>query len=614
MSSHMKNHNNFRIYLMFIFLVLIAASCMDPVVDKDESYSDFEDFDASAYLNDPSEGFLNGGFEEGDVNLWGGFKFQFNENVQTNFSLEVQEAFYILDSVLVRSPAEGDHYLRIQVESGRSGLYRYFSYNPGDTLEYSFSYMIPSGQKNSNDPGFSLGVRLTDTDADANFIDFEEVFWNINDDNPDYRLFADDEWHEVTIPFSNSSLDAVGNYFQVFFNEWSYFSWAYDSVRTLTAYFDNFNVEVKNSKNTKPTDFNILHPVTGDAFNLDTITNFQTIPFSWEESIDLDTVLYTNKLICKVVCDGASISNGFESYTLHEQWDPVLEQTISRKMPSGYGGLSFNWITDQTQNLDFGWQYINSAVVDSVARSGTHSLLIEDIENIDYPYFYTTHIYRLSQVNNQVNKDRIKPGTELSVKGYAMTPYSDKLTGENHAELVIFSATDIWNISISEQINSSSEPGVWHPIEVSVVVPESRSFPNTSTVYVGFRYGQFGSDSGKVYFDDIEISTSEPITFFVTDYYDVVTSNTNTIMSSTYLKNLFSYIVSDLSGIAFSEVQFEWGILATDLKDEVKALNSPITFTVIDTTYDNNGGTMLQAIPYLPASNTNSTFNLFGVK
>ena len=85
-------------------------------------------------------------------------------------------------------------------------------------------------------------------------------------------------------------------------------------------------------------------------------------------------------------------------------------------------------------------------------------------------------------------------------------------------------------------------------------------------------------------------------------------------MSSTYLKNLFSYIVSDLSGIAFSEVQFEWGILATDLKDEVKALNSPITFTVIDTTYDNNGGTMLQAIPYLPASNTNSTFNLFGVK
>ena len=57
MSSHMKNRNNFRIYLMFIFLVLIAGSCMDPVVDKDESYSDFEDFDASAYLNDPSEGF-----------------------------------------------------------------------------------------------------------------------------------------------------------------------------------------------------------------------------------------------------------------------------------------------------------------------------------------------------------------------------------------------------------------------------------------------------------------------------------------------------------------------------------------------------------------------------
>ena len=145
----------------------------------------------------------------------------------------------------------------------------------------------------------------------------------------------DDQWHDVTISFSNKSLEAVGNYFQVFFNEWSHFSWAYDTVSTLTAYFDDFNVEVKESKNIKPTDFSILHPVTGDAFNLDTITNFQTIPFSWEESIDLDTVLYTNKLICNVVCDGALISNGFESLPLNEQWDPVLEQTVFRKMPSG---------------------------------------------------------------------------------------------------------------------------------------------------------------------------------------------------------------------------------------------------------------------------------------
>ena len=63
----------------------------------------------------------------------------------------------------------------------------------------------------------------------------------------------------------------------------------------------------------------------------------------------------------------------------------------------------------------------------------------------------------------------------------------------------------------------------------------------------------------RVYFDDITISTSNPITFFVTDYYDVVTPNTSTIMSATYLKNLFSYIVNDLSGISFSEVDFEWG-------------------------------------------------------
>ena len=63
------------------------------------------------------------------------------------------------------------------------------------------------------------------------------------------------------------------------------------------------------------------------------------------------------------------------------------------------------------------WQYLNNFVVDSVARSGSHSFAMEDIENIDYPYFYTSLIYRLSQVNNNVNKDRIKPGTELTVSG-----------------------------------------------------------------------------------------------------------------------------------------------------------------------------------------------------
>ena len=84
------------------------------MIDKDDSYSDFEAFDASDYLNDPNEGFINGGFEEGDLNLWGGFKFQFNENVQANFKLDIQQAYYIFDSILVRAPAEGEHYLRME--------------------------------------------------------------------------------------------------------------------------------------------------------------------------------------------------------------------------------------------------------------------------------------------------------------------------------------------------------------------------------------------------------------------------------------------------------------------------------------------------------------------
>ena len=293
---------------------------------------------------------------------------------------------------------------------------------------------------------------------------------------------------------------------------------------------------------------------------------------------------YTNRLVCKVVCDGALVSNGFESFTLNQEWDPVSEQQITRKMPEGYGTLSRNWFTLQSEN-GLTHQYRNSSVVDTISRSGEHSLRLDHVDFDEDPALYTSLMYRISTVTDNFDKDRIRP-TELIIKGYAMTPSGNKLSGENSASLVIYSATDIWNISTSEVINKNYEADIWHPFEVSVVVPERRQFPNTSTVFMAFRYNQYFEGSGEVFFDDVTITTSEPITFYVTDFYDVVTPNTSTIMSATYLKNLFSYIISDLSGITFNQVQFEWGLLSTDLNHEVKALNSPITFTVIDSTFE----------------------------
>ena len=103
----MKNKINLKFYLIFSFLLLFMTACMDPVIDKDESYSDFEAFDASDYLNDPNEGFINGGFEEGGLNLWGGSKFQFSEIVQTNVNLDIQQAYYIF-CLLYTSPSPRD--------------------------------------------------------------------------------------------------------------------------------------------------------------------------------------------------------------------------------------------------------------------------------------------------------------------------------------------------------------------------------------------------------------------------------------------------------------------------------------------------------------------------
>ena len=56
----MNNIKKYKTINYFLIFGLALSSCMDPVVDKDDSYSDFEDFDASSYLNDPNEGFLNG--------------------------------------------------------------------------------------------------------------------------------------------------------------------------------------------------------------------------------------------------------------------------------------------------------------------------------------------------------------------------------------------------------------------------------------------------------------------------------------------------------------------------------------------------------------------------
>ena len=88
--------------------------------------------------------------------------------------------------------------------------------------------------------------------------------------------------------------------------------------------------------------------------------------------------------------------------------------------------------------------------------------------------------------------------------------------------------------------------------------------------------------TGTVYFDDVSISTSKPLNYFVTDYFDVLTDAENTVMSADYLKTLFSFIRQDLNGLLLYSVDFEWGIMATDNIRQVPALNSPVTFTVID--------------------------------
>ena len=76
----------------------------------------------------------------------------------------------------------------------------------------------------------------------------------------------------------------------------------------------------------------------------------------------------------------------------------------------------------------------------------------------------------------------------------------------------------------------------------------------------------------------------------------------------------FPYIVGDLSGITFSQVDFQWGLIATDQNHEVMATNSPITFTVIDSTFNDIDNTMMQIGPDIQDIDFNSLNEILGAK
>ena len=93
----------------------------------------------------------------------------------------------------------------------------------------------------------------------------------------------------------------------------------------------------------------------------------------------------------------------------------------------------------------------------------------------------------------------------------------------------------------------------------------------------------------------------------------------NSIGMDDYLNNVFhtqtqsNYPPYNVVQLNNTETRLEIA-LAGFTKDEVKALNSPITFSVIDTTFSNGSEGLLQSIPHLPISNKNNSLNLFGVK
>ena len=559
------NTMNLNMKLYFLIILTIAVSCMDPIVEPEENYSDYSD----ETLNNPELGFPNGDFT-GGLESWGGFTNQFG--------------YLSIDSnqTAINSQTGDEHSLIITSRRGGNGVYNFFSYDPGDTLQYTFYYMIPEPIEplSNGDLAFELSVRKSSVDEKNNWSNWEDIIYTLNSEDVNTRLVADGTWRPISVKAAYSSSEVAGQYFRVGLYEWSFWSAGVEQERELKVYLDNFSISKIECENNAPSEFNILYPLDGSQFNLDTITNFQTIPFSWDSSFDEDTVVYTNRLTSEIICESADIASGFENY---EQVYVITGTNEGKeiKMPKGYSNNfwqgSGNWVQFQT---DWASEF-TVWITDTVSRSADHSLRM-GASNLTNPSHFTTLAMRMSEVSNNINKDRIIPGSEVTVSGYIMTPSSDPLTGENSASIMLCARERTWQYATSQTITSDHEPDIWHYVEVKMTIPERSDRQNTSTALLQFRYNQYLENKGTVYFDDVKISVSKPLTYVVTDYYDVTTTATATMMSANYLKNLFSFIREDLSRISFDEANFKWGILATDNIRETTASNSPITFKIID--------------------------------
>ena len=95
-------------------------------------------------------------------------------------------------------------------------------------------------------------------------------------------------------------------------------------------------------------------------------------------------------------------------------------------------------------------------VSDTASRTGSHSLRM-GASSLETSAHYTTMQYRLSQVDYNWNKDRITPGTIITVNGYMMTPEDSKIEGNNTGSVVLAAVDDTWNYSTSPVVNADKD-------------------------------------------------------------------------------------------------------------------------------------------------------------
>ena len=245
---------------MFILLLTLFSSCMDPVNEPPEQYSTY----VESVINNSSEGVPNGSFED-DLEFWDGSQSDWGLFRTLEVVTDSLDSLGISDSMAY----DGKKYLRMVLSNSTINLNTSFNYNPGDTLDFSIFYKV-IGDLPVEDGQSGVSLNFTAIGFDDNNIQVRDGIQNFyytpeanifSTSTDSSKLYPNGNWNQANIQVAYKDAKTSQVEFSFGFSEHWYGPGTWE--RKITVLVDYCQITKKVGTNTSPSEFSI--PSTGDS-------------------------------------------------------------------------------------------------------------------------------------------------------------------------------------------------------------------------------------------------------------------------------------------------------------------------------------------------------------